>query len=179
MKFDRRQRIPAFEWTRRKLLAAQSRPARQHARELARYPLFADQTPAPAPMAFDPHVEARLREQCARDSEQRMRDLFSRVWRESRRDMQHATHDQQQAIREAWGAWTGPRTSLYFRYVVDVHTGVMAAREAALAASKALARDELRRAAQLQQSLEFNPAVDRRSSRRAEQTCLQRAQGDI
>lgn len=57
-----------------------------------------------------------------------MRGFHARVWRESRRDLFEATSEQRSTIRVAWAAWRGPLTSIYFRYIVDLHTGVMARR---------------------------------------------------
>lgn len=52
-------------------------------------------------------------------------DHDARVWRESCRDARAATRKQRAAIREAWRAWPGPATVLCFRYLVDLHTGVL------------------------------------------------------
>ena len=161
MKFARREHMTGFEWTHRKLLAAESRPARERRRQVARYPLFADQAPEPAP--FDPHLEARLRDQCARQAEQRTRDFHARVWRAARRDMQRASPEQQSAIRAGWQAWTGPCTSTYFRYVVDVHTGVMAQREAAFRARQSLVREEVARLLHAQRRLDLEVSDDGRN----------------
>ena len=57
-----------------------------------------------------------------------MRALYTRVWRESRRDYFKADVCTREVIRRAWAAWAGPLTCMYFRYVVDLHTGVMEAR---------------------------------------------------
>jgi hypothetical protein len=52
-------------------------------------------------------------------------DNEARLWRESCRDARAATRKQKAAIREAWRAWPGPATVLCFRYIVDLHTGVI------------------------------------------------------
>jgi hypothetical protein len=76
-------------------------------------------------------AEADMRAAAHRAAEQRWRDFEARVWRESRRDARAATPQQQAAIRAHWQAWRGPATALYFRYVVDLYTGVIELRRPA------------------------------------------------
>jgi hypothetical protein len=52
-------------------------------------------------------------------------DHEARVWRESCRDARTATRKQKGAIRETWRAWPGPATVLCYRYIVDLHTGML------------------------------------------------------
>lgn len=129
MRFERKRRWGEFAWTPRKLAAAQSHGERVRARQEKRYPLLADQLPQPAP--FDADAEARMRSEAHQQTEQRFRDFEARVWRESRRDARAAPAPQQAAIREHWLSWSGPATALYFRYVVDLHTGVLEQRQQA------------------------------------------------
>ena len=154
MKFDRRQRVSSFEWTSRMLQAAETRAERRRQREISYYPLFVEQVPSCAP--FDPHVEARLRDQCARQAEHRMRALLARVWHESRRDMQRASPMQRQAIREGWDNWRGPRTATYFRYVVDLHTGVAAQRSRDFQARQVASMQGFIRSLQAQRGLDLD-----------------------
>lgn len=129
MRFERKARWGTFAWTPRKRAAAASHGARVQARQQARYPLIADQFAPPPP--FDEDAEARIRTDAHRATEQLHRDFEARVWKESRRDARAATPEQQQAIRKHWQAWRGPATALYFRYVVDLHTGVLERRQQA------------------------------------------------
>jgi hypothetical protein len=102
------------------------RPARQAQKVASDYPLIAEVLETPPPFDLARETEQRCHRRL--QSEQRMRALHARVWRESRRDYFGATEEQRELIRSAWNDWTGPTTSLYFRYVVDLHTGVMEAR---------------------------------------------------
>ena len=146
MRFKRYERFEPFQWTDRKVAAALKRPARQ-AEKLARaYPLFADQLPPPAAVVLED--ERAKRDRAALSMNRELRALHARVWRESRRDYFSAPPDQRATIAAAWLAWTGPVTALYFRYVVDLHTGVQAAREQRFKFAEAQRRrimlDELR-----------------------------------
>lgn len=156
MKFTTFGRADGFAWTARKLTNAKKRGERAALREQERYPLLADQAPAVAP--FEADSEAKRRDDQMRRAEQDLRAFHSRVWRESRRDDQAANPDQRKAIRTAWIAWTGPRTSVYFRYIVDLHTGVQARRAAAFTEHKQETRAEVFRLATKQKSLELEAA---------------------
>lgn len=123
MRFERKRRWGTFAWTPRKLAAAQSHGARVKARLEQWCSLLSDQFSQP--QRFDADVEACIRAQAHQATEQRLRDFEARVWRESRRDARNATAEQQAAIREHWLAWRGPATALYYRYVVDLHTGAL------------------------------------------------------
>lgn len=130
MRFTRFGKAPRFAWTPRKLAAANGRGARTLKRDQERYPLLADQMEAPPPLNTD--LEAKRRDTRMRASEQCLRTFHAGVWRESRRDAQLGTPAQRANIRAAWLAWTGPTTSLYYRYIVDLHTGVMEHRAATM-----------------------------------------------
>lgn len=130
MKFKRMERYEDFEWTKRKLAFASNRLNREQSKIDANYPLIADQV-APLTPAFDADNEALARNARIKSSEARMRALYARVWKESRRDFFRATPEQMQAIRDDWRTWRGPLTSMYFRYVVDLHTGVVEQRREA------------------------------------------------
>lgn len=153
MRFARYGRAAGFAWTDRKLAAAQGRAVREVKRTQDRYPLLADQLPAPAPL--DANTEAARRDLEMRESEQRIRDFHARVWRQARRDYQQAGPEQQAAIRAGWRAWTGPVTSLYYRYMVDLHLGVMQQRTDAMRARDRAAILKLLSAMQAQNTLEF------------------------
>jgi hypothetical protein len=154
MRFAPFGRAEGFVWTSRKLAAAHGRSARVVKDIQARYPLLADQLPAPAPLDAD--AEATRRNLEMRESEQRIRDFHARVWRQARRDFQHAGPEQKAAIRAGWQAWTGPITSLYYRYMVDLHLGVMQQRTDAMRARDRAARIKLLSAIQAQNTLEFS-----------------------
>lgn len=153
MKFTPFGRAEGFAWTARKLANAKKRGERSIQREKERYPLLADQTPEADP--FEADAEAKRRDDQMRHAEQGLRNFHSRVWRESRRDEQAATICQREAIRTAWSAWTGPRTSVYFRYIVDLHTGVATQRSAIVAERKQAERVEIIRMATQQQTFEL------------------------
>lgn len=70
-----------------------------------------------------PCIEHRPDEE--RGSEQRKRDFYARVWREARRDYFFAEPNIRSVIFEAWKNWAGPRTCIHYRYVVDLHTGIL------------------------------------------------------
>jgi len=127
MRFQRLARPAPVEWTARKAAAAAARPARQAAKDARAYPLLADQLAPPPPV--DLAVERAHRDASAVALMRELRASAARVWREARRDYFAATPAQRAAIAEAWRAWRGPAAALYFRYVVDLHTGVQSARE--------------------------------------------------
>ena len=156
MKFTSFGRAEGFAWTARKLANAKKRGERVAQREQERYPLLANQAPEVAP--FEPDAEARRRDDQMRRAEQDLRTFHSRVWRESRRDDQAANPCQREAVRAAWLAWTGPRTSVYFRYIVDLHTGVQALRAEAFTEHKQATRAEVFRKATQQHSFELETA---------------------
>jgi hypothetical protein len=164
MKFDREPRYERFAWTARKLALASKRGERERARDVARYPLLADFI-EPSP-AFDADAEAARREELTQRAEQRMRDLHARLWREARRDARAASPAQQQEIRERWAAWRGARKATYFRYVVDVVTGVMERRREAFLErerrmlQRILAQQQAQSALPFEVSLPAKRAVD-------------------
>ena len=153
MRFSPFGHAEGFAWTSRKLAAAQGRGARDAKRAQERYPLLAEQLPIPAPLDAD--AEAARRDLEMRESEQRIRDFHARVWRQARHDFQQAYPEQKAAIRAGWQAWTGPVTSLYYRYMVDLHLGVMRQRTDAMRARDRAARIKLLSAMQAQNTLEF------------------------
>ena len=129
MRFTRYARSEPFTWTPKKLSAAKSKPARQAVKLEQQYPLLAAVLEAPA--AFDLNVETERRMHGISGHEQNLRDFHARVWRESRRDYFAAMQTQRCEIRKAWAGWSGPTASTYYRYMVDLHTGVMDARSKA------------------------------------------------
>lgn len=127
MKFHRVEKYGSIEFTARKISLIESKPERQRKALADRLPLLADQLPHAAPV--DVQYELSRRQALADSSELRMRSRLAGLWRSGRRDYFAAADDTRAAIRSAWDAWSGPQTASYFRYVVDLHTGVMAARE--------------------------------------------------
>lgn len=124
MKFTRVERYGAIDITARKVKLMQNKPHRQHAKMVKKMPLLASLLPSPESVQVDVPAEIRQRQARADASEQRMRALYSRVWRESRRDYFEADAACRAFIRQSWDAWTGPRTCMYYRYIVDLGTGV-------------------------------------------------------
>lgn len=142
-------RYERFEWTPRKLSAAANRPLRQAQQLRQSMPLLAAVLPQPAP--FDAHQERINRQAHITSFEGTMRALHARVWKESRSDYFAATDAQREAIRTGWRQWRGPTTSLYFRYMVDLHIGVMQARSE----SYAVAQQAVRSARQRQRACQL------------------------
>lgn len=134
MNFLRYGRHEDFCWTAKKLAKASTKPARQLKKMHQNYPLIADVLPTPA--AFSADEEAQRRQQSNQGFELGLRTFHARVWREARRDFFAASFIQREAIRRGWSTWAGPRTSLYFRYVVDLHTGVIQARSSVFIADQ-------------------------------------------
>ncbi|WP_306552820.1 hypothetical protein [Acidovorax sp.] len=151
MRFSRQARAELFEWTQRKLTLATKRPARQAQKLASDYPLIAEVLDTPPSFDLARETEQRCRRRL--QSEQRMRALHARVWRESRRDYFGATEEQRALIRAAWRDWTGPTTSLYFRYVVDLHTGVIEARSERCRSEERLRRLKIWEARSAQQEI--------------------------
>ena len=143
MRFTRFGRSDRFEWTSRKLAIAKSHGARTAAKQAQRYPLLADVLPSP--QAFDAIVESDRRNTLITQSEASLRAFHAHVWREARRNARNALIQEQAAIRDAWAVWTGPTTSTYYTYIVDLHTGALAKRDCAMKAKAAAIRAELSR----------------------------------
>lgn len=142
MKFTRTERYGKVTLSQRKITMMLSKPLRESKRLAEKLPLFADQLPAP--QAVDVTAETMARQTHLHACEERMRALNARVWRESRRDFFAATSTERAEIRRAWANWTGPTTCLYFRYIVDLHTGVMQQRAETLRAQKQEIQDARR-----------------------------------
>jgi len=86
------------------------------------YPLFADQVEAPRALSVDEEKERR--ERMYDRSEQRMRDLFARQWREARREYFACSAEVRERIMGEWKAWRGPANPVCFSYVMEKHNGV-------------------------------------------------------
>jgi hypothetical protein len=86
------------------------------------YPLFADQIEAPRALSVDEEKERR--ERMFDRSEQRMRDLFARQWRDARREYFACSAEVRELIMGEWRAWRGPANPVCFSYVMEKHNGV-------------------------------------------------------
>ncbi|MDQ7979946.1 hypothetical protein QYH69_22145 [Paraburkholderia sp. SARCC-3016] len=86
------------------------------------YPLFADQIEAPRALSVD--EERERRERMFDRSEQRMRDLFARQWRDARREFFACPVEVRELIMGEWKAWRGPANPVCFSYVMEKHNGV-------------------------------------------------------
>lgn len=129
MRFNRYHRHETITVTARMAAAF----ARKQQRERERYPLFTEHV---AEQQISLGTEGERRNAASALSTQHMRNFYARVWREARRDFFAAPVEQRQAIRGYWNAWRGPETALNFRYVVDLCTGVIARRRAAMKAEE-------------------------------------------
>lgn len=146
MKFKRYDRYEPVNLSERKAALF----LRKQERERQKYPLFQDQI---AVASLEAEASRRIQAQHA--TEQRMRAFHARVWHEARRDYFAATQDQRRAVLAMWNIWPGPKTSTYFRYVVDECTGVMAARDQAFRAQERDRRIERRAIAASQQTIDL------------------------
>ena len=156
MRFDKSRRAEPFAWTPRKAAAAVSKPARELARLQQTHPLLAGVLPVRS-AAVDLALEAEQRQASWARTEASLRALDARCWREARRDYFAAPDDQRAQIRAAWLAWRGPATPVYFRYLVDLHTGVVAKRDEARRARDAELRAQIRKQLGEQCSLDLAP----------------------
>ena len=86
------------------------------------YPLFADQIAAPRALSVDEEKERR--ERIYDRSEQRMRDLLARQWRDARREYFACSAEVRERIMGEWKAWRGPANPVCFSYVMEKHNGV-------------------------------------------------------
>lgn len=86
------------------------------------YPLFVDQLEAPRALSVDEEKERR--ERLYLRSEQRMRDLVARQWREARREYFACPADVRVLIMAEWKGWRGPANTVCFSYVIEKHNGV-------------------------------------------------------
>lgn len=128
MRFARVEKYGKLEITERKLKLMKSKPERDRKALAKKLPLLAELI-EPAPVVDVASVIA-VRQSRGDAAEKRMRNLYARIWRDARKDYFAADAVVREAIRTSWDQWTGPRTCQYFRYVVDVETGVMAQRSA-------------------------------------------------
>jgi len=117
MRFTRTERYQPLTFTDRKRAAF----ARKQQRERERYPLFAEHVASEQHSAAD---EIERRQRRSERSEQTMRNLYARIWREARARFHSQPEDIKAKIRDAWAAWTGPTTCKYFSYVVDLQSGL-------------------------------------------------------
>jgi hypothetical protein len=130
MRFRRSERHVAPGLTARKVAAIKQRQRR----EQARYPLLAEQI-AEQQAPIDLSAEEQARRMQFEKSQQSMRDLHARFWRDARRRYFAATAEQRVAIQSEWNRWAGPLEATYFSYVVDKNTGESDRRLAAMKAN--------------------------------------------
>ena len=131
MRFRRRPKVEAFEWTGRKLSAYLRRGERERSRLRRDYPLLGelqDEAEMPAP-----DLERSRRHSQALASDRQMRDLAAKHWRKGRQAYFACTRDTQLAIQAEWRRWQGPVDATYFIYVVEKHSGAQEARRRRLA----------------------------------------------
>lgn len=153
MRFQRVERYEPFAWTKRKQAMALSRPARDAEKLRRALPLLADQIQVVGVVDLDAEEQARQAHLIR--SENRMRDLYARVWRNARRNYFAATEEQREAIRQQWAAWSGPVTCMYFTYVVDVNTGAFEERSRKCRENMAAVRREALAGLRAQGSLDL------------------------
>jgi hypothetical protein len=151
MRFERVPRYEPLRWTSRKQALALSRPLRQAERLRKALPLLADQIEAEGVVDVDQEQVERQARLSRIEREQRA--FVARVWRASRADYFGASAAVRAAIQAHWRAWRGPVTCLYFRYVVDLHTGALEARTRAMREREAAARDQVLRQLDAQREL--------------------------
>lgn len=128
---------------------------RRQARELARFPLFANEIAASQASIED---EEAKRNELAERSDQNQRDFTARVWKNARRRYFAADATTRAAIRGMWDSWAGPRTGLYFSYCVDYCNGDLERRTQAARAHALAIRREVRAKVGGQQALELEVA---------------------
>lgn len=121
MRFERRPKVEGYTWTARKEAAYLQRHKRVAKRIERDIPLFADQY-APEPDT-DIDVEKARRERMAIKSDQTMRDLDAKHWRQGRAAYFACPPELRARIAEEWKRWSGPARSGYFIYVVEKHNG--------------------------------------------------------
>ncbi|AUT75483.1 hypothetical protein C2L64_44655 [Paraburkholderia hospita] len=124
MRFDRYPRYEGYRWTSRMETLHLRRQERAAEKIAHAYPLFADQIAAPRAVSVDEEKERR--ERMYDRSEQRMRDLFARQWRDARREYFACTVEVRELIKGEWKAWRGPANPVCFSYVMEKHNGVAA-----------------------------------------------------
>lgn len=129
MRFRRTERHAAPGLTVRKVAAMEQKQKR----EAAKYPLFAEQI-TEQQVPTDVATEEQIRRMRYEKSQQSMRDLHARFWRDARRKYYAATPVIRGAIRSEWNHWGGPLEPMYFTYVIEKHTGEAEARMAAIKA---------------------------------------------
>jgi hypothetical protein len=122
MRFDRYPRAEGYRWTSRMETLHMRRHERAAEKIAHAYPLFADQLAAPAALSVDEEKERR--ERMFERSEQRMRDLIARQWRDARREYFACPVEVREQITAEWKCWRGPANTVCFSYVIEKHNGV-------------------------------------------------------
>jgi hypothetical protein len=122
MRFNRYPKVEGYRWTPRMEALHLRRQERAAEKIAVRYPLFSDQIETPEALSID--AEKERRERLLFQSEQRMRDLFARQWRDSRREYFACPSDVRARIMEEWNRWRGPANPVSFTYVIEKHNGV-------------------------------------------------------
>jgi hypothetical protein len=122
LRFDREPKIEGYRWTPRMESLHLRRQERAAEKIAVRYPLFSDQIEVPQALSID--AEKERRERLLFQSEQRMRDLYARQWRDCRREYFACSSDVRSAITAEWNRWRGPAKPGNFSYVMEKHTGV-------------------------------------------------------
>lgn len=143
MRFDRRPKFEEYTWTRRKLQAFMQRAARRRQRLERAAPLLATVLHEEPSVAPNPDVELAQRQASAAASEQRMRDLDAKHWRQARSAYFACPAELRAVVRRAWLQWRGPATAFYFGYVVSIHDGSREAQLKRLAQEEQALRDRI------------------------------------
>lgn len=115
MLFDRHPKYDQYQWSPRKLAAAQKKPIKTAKKLQEKIPLFADQVHIPE---FD--ADAVLAERRERHSsfDLTMRSLKARQWIEARADFFQLSLHQKFYVAVHWAGWKGPRNPSCFGYLV-------------------------------------------------------------
>lgn len=123
MRFRRRHKLEAFEWTVRKRAMFEQRGERERARLASAYPLIHEHLPCHNGVTRTADEEAARRAASMKATEQDMRDFVARTWRQARRAYFACPADTRRSIKQEWQRWPGPAEANYFLYVVEKHNG--------------------------------------------------------
>lgn len=115
MLFDHHPKYDQYQWSEKKLKAAQKKPLKEEKKLQQKIPLFADQVNIPV---FDADAELAKRRERHSSFDLTMRSLKARHWIDARADFFKLSLHQKFHVAVHWASWSGPRNPICFIYLV-------------------------------------------------------------
>ena len=115
MLFDRHPKYDQYQWSPRKLAAAQKKPIKTAKKLQEKIPLFADQVHIPE---FDADAELAKRRASESSFDDTIRSQKARNWMDVRSEFFALSETEKFYVAIHWAKWCGPRNPLCFGYLV-------------------------------------------------------------